>query len=395
MKVALVHKRFAPVGGTEGYVFDLARRLAGDGHEVHAVCASAAEPPHPRIRIRRVPVVPLGRTLGMLSYARGSDRLLGEERFDLVHGFGKTFRHDVYRLGGGCHASYLELAHAAGQPPLLRALARLSPHQRATLAVERTTFTAGNYLRLVTNSRLVRDDLRRRYDVSPERVRVLYSGVDLERFHPRLRETEGKETRAALGVGAEDLLLVFVGTGFVRKGLAPLLRALPLLGSRGTRATLAMVGRDGRAGAYRRHAARLGIEDSVRFLGPRPDTERVLAAGDLFVLPTLYDPFANATLEAMACGLPAVTTDRNGAAEIIEPGRNGAVVPAPPEPSALADAIESLVRDGGLVERGREARATAERFPREAHYREVLALYEEVLSEKRCTPSSPPRRSGA
>jgi UDP-glucose:(heptosyl)LPS alpha-1,3-glucosyltransferase len=395
MKVALVHKRFAPVGGTEGYVFDLARRLAEGGHEVHAICAQAVAPPHPRIRVRRVPVLPLGRTLRMLSYARGADRLVREESFDLVHGFGKTFRHDLYRLGGGCHATYLEWAHAAGKPRGWRALARNAPHQRAILAVERATFSPGNYLCLVTNSRFVRDDLVRRYAVDPERVRVLYSGVDLERFHPRARETQGRATRHSLGVSPDDLLLVFVGSGFVRKGLAPLLRAHALLASRGLRATLAIVGKDRRSRAYGSLAARLGIEGAVRFLGAIPDPERILVAGDLFVLPTLYDPFANATLEALACGLPAVTTDRNGAAEILEAGRDGAVVPAPPQPEALVEAICGLVHDGGLPRRRSAARETAERYPREAHHRELLALYDEILSEKRCAPAAALSRSPA
>jgi UDP-glucose:(heptosyl)LPS alpha-1,3-glucosyltransferase len=382
VKVALLHKRLAPVGGTEGYVWELAGRLAAAGEEVHVVCAEAEGVPDPRVRVRQVPILPLGPTARMVSFALSAERFLGRERYDLVHGFGKTLRHDLFRLGGGCHATYLERAHAAGRPEWVRGLARSTPHQRAALAIERRTFAPGNYRLLVANSRMVRDDLVARYGVPAERVRVLYSGVDLERFHPRLRRTLGEEVRRQRGLSPEEVLLGFVGTGFVRKGLAPLLRALAILRARGERVRLLVVGRDRRERAFRRLASRLGLDGSVSFVGARSDPERFLAASDLFVLPTLYDPFANATLEAMACGVPAVTTEANGAAEAIEAGKSGAVLPAPASPEAIADRILPFLDRRAREKASAAARGAAERFPREAHYREVLRLYPEVLAGK-------------
>ncbi len=383
MKVALVHKRLAPVGGTEGYVWDRAARLAAAGEEVHVVCARAEGVPDARVRVRRVGVLPFGPTARLVAYAIAADRLLRRERFDLVHGFGKTLRHDLYRLGGGCHATYLERAHAAGKPRWLRALARLTPHQRAALAIERRTFAPGHYRLLVTNSRMVRDDLVARYGVPADRVRVLYSGVDLDRFHPRLRRTLGEEVRRERGVRPEEVLLGFVGTGYVRKGLEPLLRALAVLQARGMRLRLLVVGRDRREAAFRRLASRLGLDGSVFFEGASPAPERFLAASDLFVLPTLYDPFANATLEAMACGVPAFTTESNGAAEAIEPGKSGGLLSREASPEEIAERLLPSLDRGARERASVAARASAERFPREAHFRELRRVYAELLATPR------------
>ncbi|MGH7150252.1 MAG: glycosyltransferase family 4 protein [Planctomycetota bacterium] len=387
MKVALLHKRFAPVGGTEGYVWELAHRLARRGEEVHVLCAEAQGSPGAGIRVRRLPVLRLGPTARMVSYALAADRLLRREPFDLVQGFGKTLRQDLFRLGGGCHAAYLERAHRPGSPGWIRTLAASSPHQRAALAIERRTFAPGNFRLLVTNSRMVREDLLRRFAVDPSRVRILYSGVDLRRFRPRpeLRSPLRRE----LGVDEASFVLVYVGTGFGRKGLGALLRALPILHRQGLPARLLVVGRDARLAAHERLVRRLGLpEGSVLFRGGRAEVEREYAVGDLFVLPTLYDPFANATLEAMACGLPALTTDANGAAEVLEDGA-GAILPSPASPEAIARAVLPLLDADRRRAAAARAREIAERFPREKHWEELDRLHAQVAGGKRGVPPIP------
>ncbi|HEX9900316.1 MAG TPA: glycosyltransferase family 4 protein, partial [Candidatus Methylomirabilis sp.] len=131
---------------------------------------------------------------------------------------------------------------------------------------------------------------------------------------------------------------------------------------------------------YRSQTARLGITDRVHFAGPVADPERWMAAADLFVLPTLYDPFANTCLEALASGLPVITTTANGAAEILEERRTGAAISDPRDVVGLADRIEEFLRPARRGERAAAARAGAEAFPLEGHVQQVLALYKEALA---------------
>ena len=116
----------------------------------------------------------------------------------------------------------------------------------------------------------------------------------------------------------------------------------------------------------------------MHFAGPVADPERWMAAADLFVLPTLYDPFANTCLEALASGLPVITTTANGAAEILEEGRTGAAIPDPRDVEALAGRIVEFLQPARREERTAAARAAAEALPMEEHLKQVLSLYEEV-----------------
>ena len=162
--------------------------------------------------------------------------------------------------------------------------------------------------------------------MAPEKIRVIYNGVDRERFSPdRLRH---KPPAAIVELGLEPGIptILFVGSGFKRKGLHFLIAALPRMQRRDSR--LLVVGH-GRTSPYERLAAKLGVAQRVRFLGPQPAVERFYAAGRVLALPTIYDPCSNVVLEALAGGLPVVTTAANGASEFIQPGKNGAILARP------------------------------------------------------------------
>jgi UDP-glucose:(heptosyl)LPS alpha-1,3-glucosyltransferase len=119
----------------------------------------------------------------------------------------------------------------------------------------------------------------------------------------------------------------------------------------------------------------------VRFEGQRTDVERCYAGADLFVLPTLYDPFANACLEAMACGLPVLTTAANGAAELIRDGINGCVLGDAPSAEALADALQDLLPWERRIAMGEAARRTASDYPLSRTLKHMVQLYESVVNQ--------------
>ena len=393
MRVALLHSRALLMGGVERQIHDLGVRLADAGHEVHWICARRDARVDARIACHRVVEPP-----GFLGAARVwlFDRLarralarLGP--FDVVHGFGKTSRQDVYRDGSGCLADFQAYAFEAHGSGWLAPLRRLAPQAIATLRIERERFRPGSCRFVLPISALVRDQILLRYELAPERVRVLHPAVDVARFTPRLAPAARVAVRAELGLPAEAPLLVFAGSDFQRKGLPALLAALPLLP--GANALVLGADRPARLQRAREQAAELGVAGRVHFAGLRPDPERWLAAGDCLVFPSRFDAFGNSVLEAMASGLPVVVSRRAGSAEVVIPGRTGAVVDAPEDAAALAAATRPFLAPALRAEAGRLARREAEKHAWEPQLDSVLAIYREVIEEKR--REAAPTRSGS
>jgi len=383
MRVALLHPRAALAGGVERQIHDLGVRLADAGHEVHWICATRAARVDARIRCHRVMEPP-----GFLGAARVwvFDRLarralakLGP--FDVVHGFGKTSRQDVYRDGSGCLADFQAYAFESRGSGWRAALRRRSPQAIAIARIERERYRPGSCRFVLPISALVREQILRRYELAPERVRVLHPAVDTTRFSPLLTQAARAAVRAELGLPAAVPLLAFVGSDFRRKGLPALLAALSLLP--GAHALVLGGDRPARMRRWRELAGELGVGDRAHFAGVRPDPERPLAAADCLVFPSLFDAFGNAVLEAMASGLPVVVSRHAGSAELVIPGRTGAVVDAPEDAAALATAIRPFLDPALRAEAGRLARREAEKHSWEPQLASVLAIYREVVEEKR------------
>src|SRR5439155_16485112 len=143
------------------------------------------------------------------------------------------------------------------------------------------------------------------------------------------------------GVSPDEAVGLFVAMNYRLKGLAPLLRAVALV-PRDRPFTLAVVGHP-KFDRYRRLAGRLGVADRVKFLGFRANPKDAYFASDFLVHPTFYDPCSLVVLEALACGLPVVTTRYNGAAELLSPPADGLVIDDPHDAPALGAAITRML----------------------------------------------------
>jgi UDP-glucose:(heptosyl)LPS alpha-1,3-glucosyltransferase len=358
MKVALVIERFGPGGGVEGAALAVARELAGRGEHVTAVCHRVFGTPPAGVGVRRLRVPRFWQPLRLARFSRAA-REATASGFDVVHSFARTRSQHIFRAGGGSHATYLENTYR------WPGLARLAPRHQAILRLEEAVFRDASQW-IQCNARGVADDLATRYGVAAERLVTLYNGVDLAAFHPAHRDTLGAALRRELGLAGSVAL--FVGSGFARKGLD---RAIAGLADAGVDAALLVAGH-GDPAPFRAQARARGVEDRVRFLGERADVPALCAAADLFVLPTRYDPFANACLEALAAGLPVATTRTNGASELVEPGANGWLG------DDFRSAFELLGDRAGLARMGAAARRTAEAFDWARHVDRLLELYARV-----------------
>jgi UDP-glucose:(heptosyl)LPS alpha-1,3-glucosyltransferase len=361
LRVALTIERFEPGGGAENVAWTLAHRLAERGDEIVVVARRAD--PHSRVPVRLVRVPAAWQPARVLAFSRAAALAAPRGAFDAVHGFSRTRHQDVYRAGGGCHAEYMERTYSRTGAWLRRA----SPRHAVLLRLEARVFADPSQL-VQCNSSLVRDAIARRHGVPAERLAVLANPVDAERFHPRRRATDGARLRAELGPPGPVWL--FVGSGFRRKGLDTALRALAQAGA--PDAELWVAGRDD-PGPWRPLVRRLGLEPRVRFLGARSDVETLYAAGDALLLPTRYDAFANACLEAAAAGLPVVTSGANGAAEAL--GAGGLVVEDAEDVGGFAKALDALAGEAERRRLGAEARRAAQAHGWDAHVDAVRALY--------------------
>jgi UDP-glucose:(heptosyl)LPS alpha-1,3-glucosyltransferase len=382
MRIALVHMRHAALGGTELVLDQLSRRLAERGHDVTIVCRSHVEPAHAAIRFEVLRGPALGGAWRMLAFAAGVERHVARTHYDLVFGLGKTWSHDVIRTSGGSHATYIEQMRLAqhggrGSWPRWKSL-----KDRCALAIERRAYAPGAYRRVIANSRLVRDDICRRYAVPDQHIDVVHNGVDLQRFRLEHR-TRAAAWRATLALDERAVVFLFFGSGYARKGLERMLRAFQLVAAQRPESRLVIAGGDGKRAHYERLARALGLASLVRFLGVRRDAELCFAASDVYVLPTWYDSFALTVLESLASGTPVITTAGAGAAELIAPGVNGDVIASDCTPADLSRALlEWGVRE--RVEAARApARALAEDYGFDATIGRMIAVLERVAEAPR------------
>ena len=361
MKIAIVRQKYTPFGGAERFVARALDALRARGVDV-SIIARQWQGEVPGIR---VDPFYLGRTWRDAGFARGVRRLIAERRFGLVQSHERIPGCDIYRAGDGVHATWLELR---GKP-----LDRFAPWHRYTLAAEAAMFGHPDLRAVICNSRMVRDDIARRFGLPDETLQVIYNGVDLDAFHPRLREEQGRALRAKTGVIGGTPVILFVGSGYERKGLPTLLRAVA--GMQRKDARLWVVGRDKQEMLMRKLAQTLGIDDRVMFLGAQVDVRPFYGAADVFALPTTYDPFPNAALEALACGLPLATTTTCGAAELVTEA-NGAVVAAG-DVAALATSLDHLCGRAPLMRDA--ARASVAHLELTTMAAQLMALYSRLV----------------
>ncbi len=354
MKLAIVRQKYTPFGGAERFVERALGALKAQRTDVSIIARQWSGD------VKGITCNPfyLGRTWRDASFARCVQGIMVSGQFDLIQSHERIPGCDIYRAGDGVHATWLELRN--------KPLDVLSPWHRYTLAAEAAMFRHPKLRAVICNSRMVRNDIMARFGLPEEKLPVIYNGVDLEYFHPRLRDQHRDAMRAKVGAGGTAKVILFVGSGFERKGLPTLLEAM-----QDVDAELWVIGRDKSQAAMERRAQALGIAARVRFFGGQSDVRPFYGAADLFALPTLYDPFPNAALEALACGLPLVTTTTCGAAELVD-ADNGAVVNAG-DAMSLAQLLNSLF---SVPERMREAaRESVSHFGLETMARQLTGLY--------------------
>ncbi|WP_169980572.1 glycosyltransferase family 4 protein [Tautonia rosea] len=390
MHLAITFQRVDPSkGGAETYVADLCRRLVERGHRVDlytASCADGAVPPEVRI----VPVAAHGPTrwARMLRFARNSETALQQATFDCSVGFINTWHHDVIIPQGGIHPASLD--HNARRFPegwrriLYRLSKRANPKDWLYRSIERRQYDPQRSARVVAVSRFVQGHLERQYHVPADRIRVIPNAIDASRLQVDNPQAARTAFRSRLGLADDALIALFVAHNFRLKGLDPLLDALRLRLDRQPSARpvhLAVCG-GGKLAPYRRKVASMGLQHTVHLIGFERDIREAFHGSDAFVLPSYYDPCSLVVFEALACGLPVITTATNGAGEVITPGVEGFVIPRADDLPTLADSLDALCDDDHRRTMAREATRLGQAQSFDVHLNRLIALFEDVAAER-------------
>ncbi|MFO0945038.1 MAG: glycosyltransferase family 4 protein [Planctomycetota bacterium] len=374
-------------GGAEKYAGMLARWLGAAGHEVHAFAREIDDgelPPggtfHP-VRPKRTPG--LG-WLRSLQFGHASANAIRDARCDLSIGFVKSWNVDAYIAVGGAHPASLLYNSRRFRHPLVRVgwwiTKFFSPKQWVFRAIERRQF--GNHSPFViAPAQMVADHFQRFHGIKKERMTVVPNGIASLPSDESLRLGRAR-FRSGSGIRPDQVAILFAAHNFALKGLHPLLLAFSKIARRCPQATLLVCGskQDLR---YRRLARSLGILDQTRFLGFVDDIRDAFAGADLFAFPTFYDPCSLVIPEAMAAGLPVITTRQNGATDLIVEGETGFIIDQPWSIDTFADRFECLLGNDSLRHRmGKQARMAARQFTLDVRMPQLLQAIERAHASK-------------
>jgi UDP-glucose:(heptosyl)LPS alpha-1,3-glucosyltransferase len=354
MKLGLVRRGFSRTGGAEAYLQRFAEAAVAAGHGVVLFSELWPRAEWPFEHIRIVSDSPR-------RFADALLKLQARDKCEFLFSLERIWTCDAYRAGDGVHAAWLA-QRARFEPAWKPWLRRFSAKHRETLAIEKHLFSSGGARQVIANSHLIQREIEQHFGYPSKRIHVVHNGVPAFTAAPDARAA----MRRKLGLGDDDCALLFAGSGWERKGLRFAIEAVNA--ARANRVTLLVAGRGNPSG--------MPPSQRVRFLGPVKEMPSLLAAADAFILPTIYEPFSNACLEALAAGLPVITTAFNGFAEIIESGVEGEVVAEPNDIAALTAAIERWSdRERREAIRPRLV-ALGARFNIEENVRQTLALIE-------------------
>ena len=372
MKLALIRRRFTATGGAELYLQRLLAALLEAGHELH-LFAEDWEGMPTGVTVHRQ-MVSGSRAQRPRLFAEAVREQIAHQSFDCVFSLERTLHQDVYRAGDGVHRMWLQRRRQFA-PWWRKPFVGFGAFHRTMSELEAQTLDPRNTRHVIVNSEMVREEILDRFAFPAERIHLVRNGVDVARFQRGQRT----ETRARFGIGEHDFLLLFVGSGWERKGLRFILRALRKLQPHGMleftsglrqgmrefqkaarrisddiytalsgvrRANVITTSEEFEPPAERLKLLVIGKDRKPRptppnviFAGPMVDVENAYAAADLFIFLPIYEPSANVVFEALAAGVPVITSIQNGAAEMIDENVNGKVLENPSDTDAVIEAI--------------------------------------------------------
>lgn len=373
MRITLSYPGCHRRGGVERVMLECANFLASRDHAVQ-VCAAELDREGLDRRVTCYPVemprVP--RALRPVAFKRRSSQVIRQLRAGTgTHGaFGVESPSGGVFWVGSVHRAWLEASRQRSARERLRQ--RCNLFHPVVLALERDYFGHRRYLKLVALTDTVKCDLQRFYGMPDEDIVVLPNGFSATEFNPRRTRELRPQIRQQLGYTDEQQVVLFVANELGRKGFGPLLQALAQL--QDSRLRLLVVGRVTPA-AYQSQIERLRLTDQIQFTGPSSDVAPYYAAADVFALPTQYEAWGLVIVEALACGIPVLTSRLAGAASAVQEGITGELLDEPRDTGEIATKLKRLLSRRDPT--AQEIAASVEAFS----WPNVLERYEHLLAQ--------------
>ena len=373
MKVLMISRAVNKYGGISRYIAEIAERISYE-NEVHILSAwYGINNSNITLHQYTIPKKPYSLQIftSFLKVSKLARKLDRKFHFDVIH-------------SSECEGNYQHIitAHSCVRGAyeklkwnniLVDAIRRIRPFVALGLKFEMLIYTKRKYNKIITVSKGVKEELIHYYNLPSEDIVVIPNGVDLEEFKPD--KEKRRKIRETYGIADDEVVLMFSGYEFRRKGLEYIIKALPLVKGE---VKFLVVGKDD-PNYYKKLASKLGVLDKIIFTGFVPDISEYYAASDLFVFPTLYEPFGLVITEALASGLPVIVSEFAGATDIMNDGREGLLLKNPTNPKEIAEKVNILVEDESLRKQmSRNARRTAEKYSWDIIAEKILKVYETI-----------------
>ena len=364
----IYRSKFHSSGGAERFIQNLVDYLPSE--KIRTTIVSNSWPSSDRYELSILPRSSFGRFARAHRFVQAASRVMAENPAAIHQSHERIPGCDIFRLGDGLHRIWLR--NLATQGYLYR-FKRLDPYHRYILELERRIFESP-HTHVVASSKQVFDDIFHEYKIDASRVSLIENGVDLSRFRsPSLSERLCERSR--LGIGEDQLCVVFVGSDFQRKGLSRILKAA----ESNSKLAVLVVGAGKLLDICAGRKSMLS-SDQIKFLGNRRDIHRIMWAADFFALPSRYDPSPNALIEAAACGLPVICSEEVGFQKEIV-GSFGVVVGDSEESMTAAISMLSCPETRRIY--GSRAKEWANKHSYERIVKQWVSLYERLIHQKR------------
>ncbi len=386
-KIALALENFSRhAGGAESYAVSLAGFLVQSGWEVHFFGESWDGEPEGAIFHKITIPKYLPAWLKLVLFAVYHKRAVKKQRYDVILGFGNTVYMNVYQSHGGVHWLSARRMVYSERSEIKRAIKRLiillSLKQWARAWIESAPFRMYPRPSIVAISQMIKKDMLSFFNVNDADIKVVYNGVDTFRYNQNLRHGHKGALRRQLGISDDDVVFLFVSYDLKKKGIEALAEAASQLQQMGNTGFKVMVVGGMPYKALLRHLKALDIQDKMLFTGPVRSIEAYYANSDVFVLPTYYDACSLVVIEAMASGLPSITTTANGAAGIINDGKDGCIISHPPRAQDLANKMQLFLNDEKRQQMSREALCTGRQYSAEKNHQAMIRIFYEVAASE-------------
>ncbi len=386
VKVALVSEWLdAWRGGAETSTLQFMHHLMDAGVDLHVFTRSRPSP-CPGLKVHTVNGAAMSRTRQSVTFSHRVERAVRSQDFDIVHAISPCTFADLYQPRGGTVAETIRRNVAIRQTSAAKVwkqcMVRLNLKQRYMLAVERRIFSNPSGPDIISISDYVSKQLREHYGVHADRIHKIYNGVDPNLANQNERKHDRDEIRSEFGIDSEDCLVILTAHNFRLKGVERWLETLSLLVREGVTGIKSLIIGKGESAHWHRLAIKLGVEHLATFTGPSLRMPAFRHAADVVIHPTYYDPCSRVVLEALVCGLPVITTQWDGASEMIEDGVNGYVVDDPGDIRVLANRVKLLMDAARRQAMGAAALNVTDKVSMARHTRAILALYDQMLTSR-------------